>query len=535
MSTVPEPGPAADAGEALALVDVRKRFGPAVALDGASLTVAAGTLHAVLGENGAGKTTLMRVAFGLVRPDGGVVRVHGEARRFPSPADAIAAGVGMVHQHFTNVPAMTVAENVALGGRGRYDPRTAAARVREVGAATGLALDPAAVAGALPVAAQQRLEIVKALARAARVLILDEPAAVLSPGEAEELLGWLRRWVDGGGTAVLVTHKLRDALRHADAVTVLRGGRTVLARPVRRGDDTLSEAMLAAAMLGGAPAGDATAGDATAGAPPLANAAGHAVADATGDPAVAVAPAPTSAAPSSDRATGRVVVRAEQVRVVDGRGVVRVRDATFTLRAGELVGVAAVEGSGQHELLRVLAGRIAPAAGALDRPARVAFVPEDRHRDALLVDGSLVENVALAGAGARRGRVPWGALGARTAGLVAAFDVRGGGPATAAGALSGGNQQKLVVARELAGTDDEVPALVVAENPTRGLDIRASAAVRERLRAARDAGAAVVVYSSDLDEVLALADRVLVVHDGRVHEASRDRGVVGRLMLGADG
>ncbi len=531
VPTVPEPGRAADAGEALALVDVRKRFGPAVALDGASLTVGAGTLHAVLGENGAGKTTLMRVAFGLVRPDAGVVRVHGEARRFSSPADAIAAGVGMVHQHFTIVLAMTVAENVALGGRGRYDPRTAAARVREVGAATGLALDPAAVAGALPVAAQQRLEIVKALARAARVLILDEPAAVLSPGEAEELLGWLRRWVDGGGTAVLVTHKLRDALRHADAVTVLRAGRTVLARPVHRGDDTLSEATLAAAMLG-----DARARDATVGASPFAGAAGRPGADATGDPAVAVAQAPAAAAaPSSDRVTGRVVVRAEQVRVVDGRGVVRVRDATFALRAGELVGVAAVEGSGQHELLRVLAGRIAPAAGALDRPARVAFVPEDRHRDALLVDGSLVENVALAGAGARRGRVPWGALTARTAELVAAFDVRGGGPATAAGALSGGNQQKLVVARELAGTGDEVPALVVAENPTRGLDIRASAAVRERLRAARDAGAAVVVYSSDLDEVLALADRVLVVHDGRVHEASRDRGVVGRLMLGADG
>jgi simple sugar transport system ATP-binding protein len=210
-----------------------------------------------------------------------------------------------------------------------------------------------------------------------------------------------------------------------------------------------------------------------------------------------------------------------------------VRDATFTLSAGEIVGVAAVEGSGQYELLRLLAGRIAPAAGTLERPARVAFIPEDRQRDALLVDASLAENLALAGAGARRGRVAWRAMAERAAALVAAFDVRGGGPGTAAAALSGGNQQKFVVARELAG--DAAPALVVAENPTRGLDIRASAAVRTRLRAARDAGAAVVVYSSDLEEVLALADRVLVVYDGRVLEAARDREVVGRLMLGAVG
>jgi simple sugar transport system ATP-binding protein len=230
------------------------------------------------------------------------------------------------------------------------------------------------------------------------------------------------------------------------------------------------------------------------------------------------------------------VVRAERVGAVDDRGVVRLREATFVVRAGELVGVAAVEGSGQHELLRLLAGRLAPAAGTLERPARVAFVPEDRHRDALLVAAPLVENLALAGAGARRGRVPWGALAARVAALADGFDVRGGSAATPAGALSGGNQQKFVVARELAGdADGDVPALVVAENPTRGLDIRASAAVRARLLAARDVGAAVVVYSSDLDEVLALADRVLVVYDGRVRAAPAEREVVGRLMLGAGG
>ena len=505
------------AGEALALVGVGKRFGGAVALDGASLTVAAGTLHAVLGENGAGKTTLMRVAFGLARPDSGAVRVFGAARRFGSPAEAMAAGVGMVHQHFTIVPAMTVAENVALGGHGWYDPRAAAERVRAVGAATGLALDPAAVAGGLPVAAQQRLEIVKALARAARVLILDEPAAVLGPDEAEELLGWLRRWVDDGGTAVLVTHKLRDALRYADAVTVLRRGRTVLARPVRDGADALAEPQLAAAMLGEV-ADQPSRGSAD---------------DFAGDPRPDRPP--PNRASSGPATQDRQVVRAVGVGAADALGVVRVRDATFTLHAGELVGVAAVEGSGQHELLRLLAGRLAPAAGTLERPARVAFIPEDRHRDALLVDAPLTENLALAGAGTRRGRVPWRALAARTAALAAAFDVRGGGPASPAGVLSGGNQQKFVVARELAGVADGEPALIVAENPTRGLDIRASAAVRARLRAARDAGASVVVYSSDLDEVLALADRVLVVHGGRVHAAPPHRDAVGRLMLGGAG
>jgi simple sugar transport system ATP-binding protein len=320
--------------------------------------VAAGTLHAVLGENGAGKTTLMRAAFGMVRPDAGRLRVFGAERRFASPAEAIESGVGMVHQHFTIVPALTVAENVALGGRGRFDPRAAAERVRQVGAATGLVLDPDAPAGALPVAAQQRLEIVKALARAARVLILDEPGAVLGPDEAEELLGWLRRWVDAGGTAVLVTHKLRDALRHADAVTVLRRGRTVLARPVRDAAGALTEADLAAAMLG--------------------EAAAEGRADAAGEPALAQAPdaggdavgRAVSATPGARRPAAErpVVVRAAGVGAVDPRGVPRVRDATFALRAGELAGVAAVEGSGQHELLRLLAGRLAPAAGTLDRP-----------------------------------------------------------------------------------------------------------------------------------------------------------------------
>jgi simple sugar transport system ATP-binding protein len=479
------------ARSALTLRHVAKSFGAATALADASLDVRAGTLHAVLGENGAGKTTLMRVAFGMLRPDAGEVLVDGVARRFASPADAIAAGIGMVHQHFTIVPAMTVAENVALGGHGRYDARGAARRVRDVAERTGLALDPDAVAGSLGISAQQRLEIVKALARDARTLILDEPTAVLTPAEARELLTWLRAFVAAGHTAIVVTHRLRDALAYADDVTVLRRGRTVGALPT----DDATEDALAELVLGERP--------------------------------------PQPAAVHAAR-PGAVVARAEAVRYVDARGVERVRGATLDVRAGEIVGIAAVEGAGQHELLRLLAGRLAPTSGALERPARIGFVPEDRHRDALLLDATLTENVALHGAGARRGRMPWSALAEGTTSLVSRFDVRGaeGGGRVPARALSGGNQQRLVVAREL-GAEGDAPPLLVVENPTRGLDVRAAAAVHDRLREARDAGTGVVVHSTDLDEVLTLADRVLVMYDGRVSPVQADREAVGRAMLGA--
>jgi simple sugar transport system ATP-binding protein len=475
--------------EALALRDVDKRFGGSVALDGASLVVRRGTVHAVLGENGAGKTTLMRVAFGMVRADRGELRIDGTVRRFTSPAEAIAAGIGMVHQHFSIVPTMTVAENVALGGRGRYDARAAAERVREVGARTGLVLDPAAIAGALAVSGQQRLEIVKALARDARTLILDEPTAVLTPVEGRELLTWLRGFVAGGNTAILVTHRLRDALAYADEITVLRRGRTVGTLDV--GEAT--EAQLAELVLG--------------------------------EP-------PTVHAEGRGGAVSEIVARSRDVGYVDGQGVARVRGATFDVRAGEIVGIAAVEGAGQHELLRLLAGRLVPTTGLLERPAQIGFIPEDRHRDALLLDAPAVENVALHGAGARRGRMPWRAIAERTASLVESFDVRGGGTAAPVRSLSGGNQQKLIVARELAAAG-AAPPLVVAENPTRGLDVRAAAAVHARLRAARDAGTGVVVHSTDLDEVLALADRVLVMYAGHLTATPADREAVGRAMLGA--
>ncbi|HXD49760.1 MAG TPA: ATP-binding cassette domain-containing protein [Gemmatimonadaceae bacterium] len=484
---------------ALALSHVTKRFGGTLALDDVSFALARGTVHSLLGENGAGKTTLMNIAFGLTRADAATMLVAGEPCRVSSPAEAIRAGIGMVHQHFTNVGAMTVAENVALGGRGGYDAGRAAATVAAVGARAGLSLDPLARADSLPVGAQQRLEIVKALARGARILILDEPTAVLAPAESEELLRWLRTFADEGNSVVLITHKLRDALSVADEVTVLRRGRVV-----HTGQAAGLSAERLATMLVGQSERD----------PRMATELGG--------------PLPSEPARERAASVGDVIASMSHIELADERGVTSVRDLTFEVRAGELVGVAAVEGAGHRELLRALAGRLRPASGQLRLPSRIAFVPEDRHRDAMVTEFTLAENVALKGAGARRGRISWREQRERATTLVREFDVRGGGASAAARTLSGGNQQKLVLAREL----DGAPQLVVAENPTRGLDVHASAAVHERLARAAHSGAAGVVYSSDLDEVLAVATRVVVMHAGRLLETPLDRDSVGRAMLG---
>ena len=483
---------------ALELTGISKRFGAAVALSDASFTLRPGTVHALLGENGAGKTTLMRVAFGMVRPDAGRIRIDGDRIDLRSPAGAIAAGVGMVHQHFTLVPAMTVAENIALGGHGLLRPRESVARVRAIASLTGFALDPDAVIERLPVGAQQRVEIAKALAREARILILDEPTAVLAPAEVDELLAWLRRYVAEGNAAVVITHKLREALSVADDVTVLRHGRVAHAGAMA----ATSAGALTAAMLGS----DA-------------------------------APAPVSVPGAPTAAEQRMVVFcAKALRIRDDHDVERVHDATFTVHGGEIVGVVGVEGAGQRELLRALAGRREPAAGTLTRPSPVGFVPDDRHEDAVLLDRPLVENVALRGAGVRRGRMAWSTFAARTTALLRDYDVRGPGARAPMRALSGGNQQKLVLARELddAAQAPGAPSAIVAENPMRGLDVRAAAEVAARLREARDRGAAVILYSSDLDEVLSLASRVLVAYAGVVREVPAVRDVVGRAMLGLD-
>jgi len=469
----------------LVLHGITKRFGPTIALDEVSLDVKRGTVHALLGENGAGKTTLMRIAFGLTAADAGDVRAPEARTRVASPSDAIAGGLGMVHQHFTNVPAMTVAENVVLGGRGKFDQARAATRVIEIGAQAGLPLDPYATAADLSVGAQQRLEIVKALAHDARTLILDEPTAVLAPAQALDLLQWIRAFADRGNSVVLITHKLREALSVADDITVLRHGKVVL----RAGVKDTSSRDLAAAMLGE---------------------------DLTEKPSTAA------------KASGDIVAAIERGTLVDDRGVARLTDVDLEVRGGEIVGVAAVEGGGQHELLRALAGRTSLTRGTLRIPERVAFVPEDRHRDALVLDFGMIENVTLKGAGRRRGRMRWRQQERHTRTLIDAFDVRGGELHRPVRTLSGGNQQKLILARELDGS----PTLLVVENPTRGLDIRASQVVHERLRAAAAGGAAVVLYSSDLDEVLELATRVIVLHGGHARECPLDRDAVGHAMLG---
>ena len=473
----------------LELEGIDKRFGGVRALAGASLRVRPGTVHALLGENGAGKTTLMRIAFGLVHPDAGTVHVAGAPSRFASPRDAIDAGIGMVQQHFSLVPAMSVAENLALGGRGRYAPGPARARVERLARATGLPpVNPDAVVGELPVGAQQRVEILKALARDARLLILDEPTAVLAPAETAALLRWARGFAAAGRAVVLITHKLADALGIADDVTVLRHGRVALSAPAAG----LSADAIAAAMLGEG-AGTAAESD------------------------------------GSGARPGPLVARATNL-TIPGRAGPALDAVTIEVRGGEILGVAAVEGNGERELLRALAGRVAVTGGSLEIPERVAFIPQDRHADGVVDAMTLTENVALEGAGKRRGRMDWSELRDATRELMRRFDVRAPGPDTPASALSGGNQQRLILARELAAE----PALVVADQPTRGLDIRATSEVHARLRAARAAGRAVVLYSTDLDEVLSLADRVVVVNGGRVREVAMDRDAVGRAMLGVE-
>ncbi len=482
--------------DALVLSDVRHSFGRTLALDNAQCRVRRGTVHALLGENGAGKSTLMRVAFGLLSADGGRLEVDGRPVHFRSSADAIAAGIGMVHQHFLLVPALTATENVALGGRGLLHRARAVARVKAFADRSGLSADPSMRVDQMTVGAQQRLEILRALAHDSRVLILDEPTAVLTPEEGMSLLRWVRGFVDGGGTAILITHKLREALAIADDVTVLRRGRTVLSRPRVEVD----EAMLVEAVTG----------------------------DAASESALAL-PAPA-------RRPTEPVLALDKIDLIDGRGVTRLRDASLEVYAGEVVGVVGVEGSGQRELLRILAGRLRPTRGRVIAPRRVGFVPEDRLADALVPEMTLTENLVLAEAGSARGRLDWRAATERTAALLVSADVRADGPSALARELSGGNQQKFVVARERARSD----AALVVEHPTRGLDIRASARVwDELLRAAREQQLAVVVYSPDLDEVRAIADRVVVCFAGNVRAmeggtAGSDRASLGRALLGVN-
>ena len=478
---------------ALQLTAIQKRFGSVHALRGADFTLLPGEVHALLGENGAGKTTLMHVAYGLVHPDGGEVSIGGAPQRGHSPRTARRLGVGMVHQHFTSVPAFTVAENVALAAGWPVAPGPLRVRVHELCERVGLPLDPEERAGRLSVGLKQRLEIVKALAADARVLLLDEPTAVLAPAEIEELLGVIRRFAAEGGAAVLITHKLDEALSAADRVTVLRKGTVVGSGPAA----SWSPARLTEAMIG-----------------------------------EEIAPGARSYGTVGDRA----LIHAESLDIPRESGLgIAVRQASISVRSGEIVGVAAVEGNGQRELLRAIAGRVRPLRGRLEVVEPIGFIPEDRTSEGLIPELSLVDNIVL---GSVPGdpwiagrRVDWRRARARTSELLEQFGVVAAGPDVAAAALSGGNQQKLVVARELSRR----PAVVVAENPTRGLDVRAAEDIHRRLGDSAGGGAAVLFYSSDLDEVLALSHRIVVMASGTLLDApaGTSRTEIGALMLAA--
>jgi len=478
---------------ALELRGIHKRFGPVHALRGAGFTLAPGEVHALLGENGAGKTTLMHVAYGLTHPDGGEIRIRGAAVRIGSPRAARSHGIGMVHQHFTAIPALTVAENIALSAGWPVTPGSLRRRVAELVSKTGLALDPDAPAVSLSVGMRQRLEILKALAADAGILLLDEPTAVLAPSEITELLAVVRRFTAAGGSAVIITHKLTEARQGADRVTVLRRGAVTLTGLTSEFDN----AGLTAAMLGD---GNVEIGS-----------------------------------PRPRGRPGAVVVRVRGLEVARESGYgLAVRGVTVEIRAGEILGIAAVEGNGQRELLRAIAGRLRPLRGKVEVPEIVGFIPEDRTTEGLVPELTLTENVAL---GSRAGdpwisggRLDWSRARERTAELLDGYHVVAGSPDAPAATLSGGNQQRMVVARELARR----PRAIVAENPTRGLDVRAAAEIHARLRAAADGGAAVVFYSTDLDEVLGVADRIVVASRGTLADVppGAGRAEVGALMLG---
>jgi len=481
----------------LELADIRKRFGRVEALRGATLRLHPGEIHALLGENGAGKTTLMQVAYGLIRPDAGDILANGRRVVLRSPRDARRLGIGMVHQHATSVPSLSVAENIALAAGWRPEPRQLRRRVLELCARLGLPLDPDGFAGRLPVALKQRLEIVKALAADARVLLLDEPTAVLAPAESAELLAMARRLADAGCAIVLITHKLVEATSAADRITVLRRGTVTL--HARRGERSAND--LAVAMLG------------------------------------ASEPQPARTGRRVDPATARVLVRVQSLDIArHGRHGATLRGADLVVHEGEILGIAAVEGSGQRELLRTVAGVTHPLRGVLQVADPVAFVPEDRTTEGLIPALSLTENLVLGLGGsapwARGLTIRWAAARGHAAELIGQFDVRADGPDATAASLSGGNQQKFILARALA----RAPRVIVAENPTRGLDMRAARAVHGRLRDAALAGAAVLLYSSDLDEVIERSDRVIVIHAGvlRSPPPGADRELIGRMLVGAE-
>ena len=495
----------------LAVRGLTKRFGTVLANDEIDLDVRAGEIHALLGENAAGKTTLMNVLFGLVEPDAGSLRLRGQPYRPAGPHAAIEAGIGMVHQHFMLIPTFTVIENVVLGSeptsRAELDLASARGALRALSRRFGLEVDPDALVRDLPVGVQQRVEILKALYRQADILILDEPTAVLAPPEADQLFEVMRGLAAGGRSVIFISHKLREVLAVADRITVLRGGQVVGALTPAE----TSESALATLMVG------------------------H----------------PVELTLERSRARpGAPVLRIDRLRVLDARGNTAVDGIDLTVRAGEIVGVAGVEGNGQSELVEALTGLRAVAEGRVSlqdadltgsSPRQLAehgvsHIPEDRHRYGLVLAHALADNLVLTRFDrppfARHLRRMFDAVRAFATRLVKEYDVRAPSVRVQTATLSGGNQQKAVVARELSAAR----RLLVAAQPTRGVDVGATELIHHRIVAARDAGAAILLVSSELDELLAVADRLVVMYRGRIvaemDATAADRHTLGLLIAG---
>jgi len=493
----------------LELRGITKRFGTFTANDGIDMVVESGEIHAILGENGAGKSTLMNTLYGLYEPDAGQIVIDGEPVVFTGPGDAMRAGIGMVHQHFMLVPVFTVAENVVLGqepvGKGLIDLKRARQIVRETSEMLGFEIDPDAKIEDLPVGVQQRVEIVKALSRNAKLLILDEPTAVLTPQETDELIEIMRRLAAAGTSILFITHKLREIRAVSDAITIIRLGQVVgSATP------SATESELASLMVGRSVS-------------------------------LGVAKEPAT--------TREDVLEVRNLVVRDTHGVPVVNDVSFTVAAGEILAVAGVQGNGQTELTEAILGIQKPASGSVvlrGEPLEgkgvrerldsgLAYVPEDRSTDGVVGEFSIVENLVLDRIGAapvsRGGALDMRFLRRNAHELVKEFDVRTTSVDRAVGTLSGGNQQKVVLARELS----RPLSLLVASQPTRGVDVGSIEFLHDRIVSERDKGAAVVIVSTELDEVLALGDRIAVMCGGElvgIVPGGESRDVLGLMMTG---
>ncbi len=557
-ASIPANRPGGSDAPLLEMRGITKRFAGVVANDGVDFDVRAGEVHSLFGENGAGKSTLMRVLYGFHRPDAGEILINGSPVTIASPADAIGHGIGMIHQHFMLVNTLTVADNVALGlpsSRGPLtEPARVSARIRELSETYHLRVDPNAVVWQLSVGERQRVEILKALYRNVALLILDEPTAVLTPQEVDDLIVVLRQMARDGKGLVFISHKVREVLGLSNRITVLRHGHNVGTMPASSATrDLLVEMMVGHALAPEEPtlrAVEAAVVGATFDVPAGAGATATEMPFPAASPGPATTPGDESAGerPAPEAAAPRLVVRDLTVR--GDRGTDAVRGLSLEVRGGEIVGIAGVSGNGQRELAEAIAGVRRPSGGSIviegtevaganaarGRAAGLGYVPEERMRDGVVADFTVAENLLLVDsqspAFSRLGFLRGGPIRRHCQALVGAFDIRTPSIDAPAHTLSGGNIQKLIMARELS----REPRVLLVAQPTRGIDVAAARYIHERLREQRTRGTAVLIVSEDLDEIMSLADRILVMYEGAIiGEAvptASTRATIGMMMAG---